>query len=311
MKSYKLQIMKYSCYCLCLLFCSLSTLSFGQELDATVRVQAPNLGTSDKSAIALMEKSITEFLNTQKFTTDNFTAKERIKCNFQITIRQDGGNNNFVSDILVQGVRPVFNSSYETTLINLLNKEIPMRYDPFRPIENSKENYFDNLSSVLTYYAYAIIMMDYESFSLEGGETYCQLLQNMLNLMPATAKSIDKSWAGEKGKNNTRYDLIENILNPRMKPYRRGIYEYHRLGMDLLEKDVVQARRNILAALEAILTADKSYPNTYLIQVFCSTKASEIVEIFKKGTLDEKNKAFEIMISLDPSNASVYNAIKL
>jgi len=302
-----MKLLKYVIFIICF---ALQIEVQAQELNAAVRVQAPNLGLSDKSVIGQMEKSITEFLNNQKFTSDNFGPKERIKCNFQITIRQDAGNNSFVGDLFVQAVRPVFNSNYETNLINLLDKEIPMRFDPFRPLENSKDNYFDNLSSVLTYYAYVIIMMDYESFELDGGEQTMNLIQNMINVMPASAKSIDKSWAGGTAKKTTRNDYIENIQNSRAKPFRRAYYEYHRLGLDILEKDQEQARKIILSSLESVQNVDKSFPNSYLIQLFCTSKSLEIVEIFKKASPDEKNKVYQIMISIDPANAANYNPIK-
>lgn len=282
-----------------------------QELNATVRVLAPSLQLSDKSVVDQMEKSIAEFLNNQKFTADNFGAKERIKCNFLITISKDLGNNNFSCELTIQSVRPVFNASYETTVLNLADKDFQIHFDPYKAIENSRETYYDNLSSVLTFYAYTILMMDYESFALEGGETSVTLLQTMLNNMSPGAKAIDKSWNGSSSKKISRYDIIENMTNSRMKPYRRAFYEYHRLGVDFLDKDLEQAKRTITSAIESIANVDQAYPNSYLVQLFASAKGKEIVEIFKKASPIEKTKVYNLMISIDPSNTSIYSPLKL
>jgi hypothetical protein len=201
---------------------------FSQELNANVRVSAPNLGLSDKSIVKQLEQNVKDFLNSQKWTDDVFEPNERIKCSFQITISADRGDNNLLIDITVQSSRPVYNSSYETTLLLLNDKQIPIRFDPYKNLENSRETYYDNLSSVLTFYAYLILAMDYESFSLEGGEPYFQLLNNMLNSLPSNVKASDEAWSSTKDNKYNRYFLVENFLNPRMKLFRRAYYEYHR-----------------------------------------------------------------------------------
>jgi hypothetical protein len=298
-------------YLIILLICvNSANLLWAQELNANVRVTAPNLGLSDKSIVRQLEQSVKDFLNSQKWTQDVYEPNERIKCNFQLTISADRGDNNLLIDLSVQAVRPVFNSSYETTLINLNDKQIPIHFDPYKNLENSKETYYDNLSSVLTFYAYYILALDYDSFSLEGGTTYLQILDNMINALPSNVKTGDDAWSAAKDKRNNRYFLVENLLNPRMKVFRRAFYEYHRLAMDLISKDATNARSTLAGVIEDIGRANASYPETYLIKVFSLAKKDEIIEIFKQGNAQEKQRVYQTMTQLDPANTSAYNVIK-
>ncbi len=277
-----------------------------QELNAQVRVSYPGLATSDRSVISRMEAAVKDFLNSTKWTNDVFETHERIKCNFQITLRQDNGDNNFIIDLSAMASRPVFNASYETPLLSIQEKEIPIHYDPFRNLENSKEIYIDNLSAVLTFYAYLIIFLDYESFGEESGEVHLVTLNNMLNNLPSAAKGADDNWSPTARRKNNRFYIIENLTNPRMKPFRKAFYKYHRFGLDQFYKDSNLARQEMTDALELIINADKSYPQTYLMQLFATAKSTEIMEIFKKGTAKEKQTAINLMRQIDPANISIY-----
>ncbi len=279
-----------------------------QELDATVRVIAPNLGLSDKSIVTQLEKNIKDFLNSQKWTQDVFEPNERIKCNFQVAISADRGENNLSIDLSIQATRPVFNSTYETPLLNIHDKGIPIQFDPYKNLENSKETYYDNLSSVLTFYAYLILALDYDSFSLEGGESYLQLLNNMINSLPSNVRSGDDAWSPAKDKRNNRYFIIENLTNPRMKLFRRAYYEYHRLAMDNMSKDPAGSRSNLSGIMSDIGRANASYPDTYLMKIFGFTKQKEIIEIFKQGTVQEKQNIKDVMSKIDPANSNQYNS---
>jgi hypothetical protein len=280
-----------------------------QELNANVRVSAPNLGVSDKSIVKQMEQNVKDFLNNTKWTQDAFEPNERIKCTFQITISADRGNNDLLIDLSLQASRPVFNSSYETQMMNINDKQIPIHFDPYKNLENSKETYYENLSSVLTFYAYLILAIDYESFSLEGGEPFIQVLNNMLNGLPSQVKTTDASWSATKDNTYNRYFILENLMNPRMKAFRRAFYEYHRLGLDLISKDPADSRNTLSNAIGDIGRTNQSYPQTYLIRLFAFSKSQEIIEIFKQGTLQERQKVHQAMIQMDPANTSAYSVL--
>lgn len=294
-----------------IIFFGLSNLLFGQELDMNVVVIAPNtVSSSDKSVFPQMEKAIKELANNHKWTSDQFEQNERIKCNLQLNVRRDYGNNSFTCDLIIEASRPVYGSSYESNLLVINEKEIPINYDPFKPLENSKDAYFDNLSSVISFYIYYILAMDYDSFSLEGGDLYINILQNMVNAIPPGTRAFDDSWSSGSKKKNSRYFLMENLTNLRLKSFRRAYYEYHRLSLDNFHKNPETARAQMILSIEAIAKTDLSYPNSFLLQTFIGAKRNEIIEIFKQGTTDEKNRVAKAMSSIDPSNTSLYDALK-
>ncbi len=291
-------------------FSCLEASVMAQELDCAVKVVSNAANLSDKSTLQQMENLIKEFMNNQKWTNDRFEPYERIKASIQISIREDKGNNSYVCDLTVQATRPVFKSSYETMLFQLTEKDVPLIFDPFRPLENNREIFTDNLSAVLTFYAYFILTLDYDSFSLEGGEPFLTILQNMISALPSGAKGFDPSWSSASGKKNSRYFLFENITNARLKPFRRAYYEYHRLGLDQSHQDMNLVRKDLVSAILAIAQTDQTYPNTFLIQSFINAKRPEIIEIFKNGTAIEKSDVHRAMVEIDPSNSSAYDLIK-
>lgn len=284
---------------------------FAQELDMTVIVIAPNnLTGTDKSMFPKMENAIKELVNNQKWTGDAFEATERIKCKFQLNVKSDLGNNSFSCDLLVEASRPVFGASYETKLFSISEKEIPIIYDPTKQLENCKDNYTDNLSALVTFYAYFILAMDYDSFGLDGGDTYISILQNMVNSIPGQGRAFDESWSSGSKKKNSRYFLLDNLNHVRMKPFRRAMYEYHRICMDGFSKNIESSRAEMVNSIEAIANTDQTFPNTFLLQSFIAAKRIEIIEIYKQGTSSEKNRIITAMSSIDPANSSLYNSIK-
>ncbi|HMS29488.1 MAG TPA: DUF4835 family protein [Saprospiraceae bacterium] len=287
-----------------------SPLVRSQELLAKVRVNAPNLVISDKNIFVQMENNIREFLNSQKWTDDKFENNEKIKCSFQFNISGDLGNNLYTADIQVQSTRPVFNSTYETTLLKISDNAVQFTFDPYKPIENSKSTYYDNLSSVLTYYALLIVAMDYESFGIEGGDSYLNSLKNMINTMPSNGIAADKKWQNKIDLSYNRYKLIETLKDPRMKLFRRVYYEYHRLCLDGMEKDKDNARRIMTNAIEDLVKLNTEFPNTWALQIFVNAKSNELVEIYKQAPLQEKQRIYQALLLLDPSNNSAYNVLK-
>ncbi|MCG8330561.1 MAG: DUF4835 family protein [Chitinophagales bacterium] len=287
---------------------ALSTSLFSQELNVTVRLNTQKLQQTDPKVFETMANSVTEFMNTQKWTEDVFELEERINANILITIQEELSPTSFKADIAIQASRPVFDSDYETPLINHIDKNVTFYYEQFQPIQFSANRYNDNLSQALAFYAYIILGLDYDSFSLYGGENHFQEALAIVNNVPESAASANPGWRSLDG-NRNRFWLIENLLSPRVRGFRQGWYEYHRQGLDLSSSDVDAARAIITGALEQVRTVDNKYPNSMIMQVFTDTKSSEIVEIFKRGTPKEKSSVIQIMTKLDASNVNKYREI--
>ena len=280
-----------------------------QEFNFNVKINTQKLQTVDAKVFVTLESTIKEFLNSQKWTQELFEPEERINCNMVITIQEELSPTSFKADLNISASRPVFNSVYESVLFTHLDKDLTFVYEQFQPIQYSNNTFNDNLSSVLSFYTHIILGMDYDSFSPFGGEKYFRAAQDILNTVPQSAATSNPGWRSIEG-NRNRFWLIENILSPRVRPYRQAMYDYHRQSLDIMADDVNTGRAIMLGALENMLTVNSSYPNSMIVQVFSNAKSAEIVEIFKGGNSREQSRVIQIMSKIDASNASRYRDIR-
>ncbi len=276
-----------------------------QELEVSVTMNTPKLQTADPKVFETLRQSIEEFINNQKWTNDEYEQEERIKFNLIMTITIEIDANTFGAELLLQSTRPVFGSTYETPLFKHLDKNITFSYQQYQPLEYSQTSYINELSSILAFYANVVIGMDYDSFSPFGGDIYFEKAQDIINQVPPGIASSVKGWRSVDG-NRNRYWLIENLLTPRVRPFRQSYYDYHRQGLDLMHENPTTGRAVMTQALSTLMSVNQSYPNSMIMQVFANTKADEIIEIYKGAFPDEKSQIIKVMVKVDPSKASNY-----
>ena len=286
-----------------------STSIHAQELNVNARVIAPNNTTVDKVIFNNLEVAIREFYNNTKWTNDGFEVMEKINANVQLTITSELSTNTFEADLIVQSNRPVYNSEYNSPMINLIDKGVVFSYNNFQPIERSENQFVDNLSSILTYYAYIILAFDYESFSPYGGENYFKLAQQTMNVIPTNVSNNDKGW-NQSSSDRNRFWLIENIFNPRLRDFRTVFYDYHRLGLDTMYEDPDRARATILSTMNTINEANNSYLNSMLLNLFVDSKDNELIEIFKVADRNQKSRVFNTLTRINPSNSGKYQVLR-
>ena len=295
---------------LCLLFTLFSVLALSAQgdLNATVRINSPQLQRTDRKVIDQLEASLRDFLNTTKWTNDNFTPDERIKCTFIMTIESEGDNNTFTGLLAVQATRPVFNSGYETTIFATQDKEISFVYEQNQAIEFNPDNAENqNLPAIFAFYAYIILGLDYDSFSQYGGEQYLQSAQQMVvNIQNSTTNKSSGWRPSNADKNRSRYWLAENLVSPRIRPFRNAFYTYHRKGLDMFTTNQDEARNNVATALEDVDKAGVAYLNSMIIQLFSQMKRDEIVEMMKNAPIQLRQRVFQIMVKADPANTQRY-----
>jgi hypothetical protein len=234
---------------------------------------------------------------------------EKINCNLLLTIQEEVSETGFKAELAIQSSRPVFNSNYETPLLNYIDKEVSFSYQQFQPLQFSRNTFNDNLSAILSFYVYVILGLDYDSYSPRGGENYFQIAQEIVNNIPQGVADASSGWRSLDGDRN-RYWMIENILSPRVRIFRESFYNYHRQGLDLMAEDVEKGRTAIKTALEAIVGVTKSYPNSMIVQMFANSKANEIIEIYKVSPQDERMIISQILSGLDPANANRYRVLR-
>ena len=290
---------------LVLLLTALPLFSFAQELNCSVSINASQIQTSDAGIFNDLENSIEQFMNGRKWTNDAYKNHEKIVCNILITITKMPSIGSFSASVQVQSARPVFNSSYTSLLFNFADREWEFQYIESMPLEYNDNTFTTNLTSMLAFYAYLIIGLDYDSFSELGGTPY---FQRALAVVNNAQQSNMPGWQAI-GSNRNRYWIIENLNNPQMIDLRKAIYNYHRLGLDTYESNPDQSRQVILNGLRDIKKVRDINPNSILVVSFFDAKGKELADIFSEGSIQVRRQAYDIITAIDPSNRSNYEKI--
>jgi len=288
-----------------LLFILFFPLAKAQELNCSVMVATPQVEGTNKQIYETLQKAIFEFMNNRKWTNYSFTSEERIDCSILITITSAPVGDEFSATMQVQSRRPIYKSSYNSTMINLNDKDIKFKYIEFQSLDFSESSYSSEITSLLAYYAYIIIGLDFDSFSQSGGAVFFEKAQTIVN---NAQNSVYPGWKAYEDLKN-RYWLVENLLNKSYAPVRKFFYSFYRAGLDMMSDNNEIARNQIVSALELLQNANREKPNSYLIKLIVSAKSDEIVSIFSQGTPMDKTKVINIMNELDPANSSKYKKI--
>jgi hypothetical protein len=277
-----------------------------QELNATVNVLIPQQVISPPEFFNTMKSTITEFLNGRRWSKDTWQNSERIQCTFQITIEQQIDIRSFKGSLQVTSSRPVYNSDYKTSVLNINDRDFEFVFQENTMIQWSNDQHRDNLSSVLAFYANLILAMDYDSFAMEGGTDHYLTCQTIIN---NAQNAPESGWrSNEKGRQN-RFWLIENILSQSFKPIREFSYNYHRKGLDKLAINQAEAIESMSAAIDGLNEVHRIKPSSYNMQVLFYSKSDEIVNVYSPRVLAEKKKVADTCKILDPGNISKYDRI--
>ena len=276
-----------------------------QELNARVTVLAPQVSNISRPTLDALQKTIRDFLNNNKFSNESYKAQERIECSFVITINSWDGGSGYTAEAQIQSSRPVFNSSYNSTLLNMSDKNFDFNYLDGSTIDFSDQNYISNISALLTYYAYTIIGMDKDSFSKMGGTPFYKKAQNIINLAQASGNT---GWKAADGLRN-RFWFNENVLNPIFSELRSFIYSYHLSGLDQLT-DNDKGLTQIVAALPALQQMDKQKLGSIFPNVYFASKAEEVTNVLAKLNVQERLKAYNMLAEIDPANIDKYEGLK-
>ena len=290
-----------------LLFCSGSLLA--QELQATVNINHAQIQGTDNTIFDNLQTTLTQFLNDRKWTALQFQKNERISCSFNITVNKyDRKTNTFSCKAIVQANRPVFNSSYTTTLYNNIDNNFDFEFAEFSQLDFNEEHIDNQLTALCAYYAYLIIGMNLDSFSPMGGTDVLQQCLNVANNSQGLNFTGWKSFDDDRN----RYAFINGYMDEALKPFRMLQYDYYRTGLDEMANNVEKARVNITTALENDLQkAHENRPLSMLPQIWTDYKKDELANIYQgKGTQKEKESVYEILFRLNASLNEAWDKIK-
>jgi len=280
-----------------------------QELNCQVQVITPKLQTADPKIFKTLETSIYDFMNSRKWTSDIFEPEERIECSILINITEELSIDKFKAQVSIQSSRSVHNSSYNSVVINHVDKDWVFQYAEYQPLEFNENVFISNLTSMLAFYAYFIIGMDYDTYSLKGGTPYFTKAQAIVNSIPPNlGKDEAPGWKPFDG-NRNRYWIVENLLKSRYEPFRSVAYKYHLQGLDMMYENPKVARQVITSALKTLKEPVEENPNAMIVQLFFNAKAEELVNIYSGASPPEKAAIVQLLNQLDPTNKQKYQQI--
>lgn len=296
------------------LFLLLLTTSVGaQELNCKVKVLGEKIQSTEKSVFTALERGITDFLNSRKWTSDDFSQDERIECTILINLTGKSGEDVYDATMNIQASRPVYNSGYNTSIFNFLDRKLRFRFSEFSTFNfddnrvTGNDALASNLTATLAFYAYMILGLDYDSYKLNGGEPLFKRAQNVVTNAPE-GDGI-QGWKAFEDKTN-RYWMVEQMLNPRFNDFHQVWYAWHRQGLDYMSSKPEEGTAKILAGLNLLSRINQENPNSAVIQLFFTAKSDEITRILAQKGRQERTPFIGLLSAMDPANNQRYNALK-
>jgi len=304
-----MKLFSYKIFYLPLLLLFLSEGAQSQELYCNVQISAQKIQGSNRQVFITMQKDVYEFMNNTVWSNMVISYAERIDCNILINLTDQISADEFRGTIQVQLKRPVFNTTYSTTMLNFMDNSFQFRYVEFQPLEYDPNVHRSNLVSVLAYYAYIILGFDADSFAPEGGTQFFQMAEKIVSNAQNAPEIGWKPYDGSRNRN--RYWLVKNILDKEYAGVRQFNYAYNINGLDRMESRIGEARTSIAESLKLIQDVYRRKPDPfmYLLQLVLDAKADEFVNIFSDAFPEEKSRVIQILTEVDPANKSKYEKI--
>ncbi len=277
-----------------------------QELNCVVTINVgPKVRTTDLAVFNDMKNAFQIFLNTRKWTSDTYLLHEKINCSILININDMPAIGIFSASVQVQSARPVYNSNYNSLIFNFADRDWEFDYLESQPLEFNDNMYTSNITSMLAFFAYIIIGMDYDSFSEMGGTPHFQRALQVVN----NAQNSNRPGWQAMGSNRNRYWLVENLINSQFSDIRKSYYSYHRLALDTFDKNPDQSREIILKGLKDVKKARDINPNAIAVVSFFDAKSKELANLFSSGLMPIRKEAYDLITTMDPTNQGAYEAI--
>ena len=281
--------------------------AYSQELNCNVEINSDKVQTTNKSVFNTLQNAITDYLNENHFTNAQFSTNERIECRMFFTIAEHNAETNtFTGDLQVQSSRPVYNSTYTTTLLNFKDTKIEFTYQENEPLVFSHTSMESQLTAILNFYAYLIIAIDFDSFSPRGGQEYFDLCANVVQMAQSSGETGWKAFEDTKN----RSAVLSSYTDPSTNAIRDLLYTYHRTGLDEMVLSPDKGRAAITSTLDIIQKVHQANSMSVALSIFKDAKLDELVNIYTKGTTDERKKAYEILSPIYPTEMTRINMIK-
>lgn len=292
-----------------ILFAFLLTLQLtetnSQELNAQFVVNADLVNQTNQQIFETLERSLNEFLNSQSWTNLDFFPQEKITCSFVLNLTSYNASK-FEGTLQIQSQRTIFDSNYDSPVLNFLDKDISFTYQEFQPLFYSPAIYESNLVSLISFYAYIILGINADSLQFKGGDPFFEQAQRIVNL---SQQSGAFGWK-QNDSNRNRFWLIDTMRSNTFREYRETLYTYHRKGLDLMSKSPLEGKNNIISSLLTLEDLYDRRPNAMLLQLFFDAKADEIVNLFSDGPKVDFDRTSKMLKKIAPFYQPQWKQIK-
>lgn len=277
------------------------------ELNCEVEVNSQKISNGSKDIFNELKQSITDYMNTTKWTNATFGTNEKINCKLMLTLSSwDDATGAMQGDLQIQSQRPVFNSTYTTAIINFRDTKVNFNFDTGQQLVFSELNMEDNLTAILNFWAYMIIAMDFDTFELNGGTPYYEKAAQVVRLAQSTGESGWKAFED----NNNRSAVLSAFTDNQTSPIRQVLYDYHRMGLDQMVLTVDKGRSTITHTLENLGKIYDVAPLSVCLTMFKDAKLDELVNIYSKANTSEKEAVYEMLYQVYPSETNRLDQIK-
>jgi hypothetical protein len=276
-----------------------------QDILASISVASRSVEGTDRSVYDAMQKTLNDIVNSRTWTPYQLKSDERFRLRISINITERRSDNEFDGEITVAMNRLVYNSSYESPVFSLIDRKMHFYYNQFEPIEFIESSFTNNLVSVVAFYIYFSLGLQFDTFQSSGGQEFYSKASNVVQ---TAQTSRETGWASQDG-DRSRYWLVENILSPTYSGLRTFLYQYHRQGLDIMAENLENGRTYVLRAIEVLKRVYDERPGMYITQIIIDAKRDEIINIFSGASDSEKKSVVNIMKQIDASNASRYDVI--
>lgn len=291
------------------IFIILSANITAQELKCNVQFITQQIQGTNKQIFQTLQNAVFEFMNNRVWTTNIFSPEERIECNLMFNLTEQLSADEFKGTLQVQARRPIYNTNYNTVMFNYMDNDIHFKYIEFESLEFDLNKHSSNLTSILAYYAYVILALDYDSFGYQGGAPLWQAAEKVIDNAQNARESGWKPY--ENASHRNRYWLVKDFIDPGYQGCREFLYRYHRHGLDVMDGKVMDGRTEIANSLENLRIIFRKKPDPYLqpLRIIFDAKADEIVNVFSESFPEEKNRVYQILVEMDQANSNKYKAI--
>ena len=279
--------------------------AMSQELNCKVEVNADKVQNVNKEVFNTLQSAISDYINTQKWTEAQFSTNEKIECRLYLTINSYE-EPNISGDLQIQSLRPVYNSSYTTTIINFKDTKVDFTYELNQPLMFSDVSWEGNLTGILNFYAYLIIAMDFDTFSPNGGDPYYDKAENIVRMAQSEGESGWKAFEDTKN----RSSVLSAYTDKTSSGIRDILYKYHRKGLDEMVVSPDKGRSIITQTISTLQSIYDIAPMSVCLSMFKDAKLDELVNVYSKASKTERDEVYEILKVLYPTETTRLKKIK-